>query len=94
MIVRIMTEGQYRLTDDVRARVNDLDNRCVEAVERGDEPAFHAIFEELLALIHAEGEALPDDDLEGSNVLVPPPDTSFAEAAADFSGEGLIPDSP
>ena len=92
MIVRIMTEGQYRLTDEVRAQVNELDNRCVQAVERGDEDAFHATFEELLALVRSEGHALPDDDLEGSDVLVPPPDTSFAEAAGEFTGEGLIPE--
>lgn len=92
MIVRVMTEGQYRLTDEVRARVNDLDNRCVEAVEHGDEAGFHATFEELLALIRDEGHRLPDEELQDSDVLVPPPDTSFAEAAADFSGEGLIPE--
>jgi hypothetical protein len=25
-------------------------------------------------------------------VILPPPDTSFVEAAAEFTGEGLIPD--
>ena len=31
-------------------------------------------------------------ELEGSEVILPPPDVSFAEAAAEFTGEGLIPD--
>jgi hypothetical protein len=92
VIVRIMGEGQWRLADDVRERVNELDNRCVEAVERGDESGFHEHFEGLLALIRADGEHLGDEDLEGSDVIVPPADTSFAEATEDFSGEGLIPD--
>ena len=33
-----------------------------------------------------------EDDLEGSDVILPPPDLSFAEAASEFTGEGLIPD--
>ena len=92
MIVRIMGEGQYRLDDDVRERVNELDNNVVAAVESDDEDAFHSAFEELLDVIRSEGEHLGDDELETSDVIIPPPDTSMAEAAADFSGEGLIPD--
>ena len=92
MIVRIMGEGQYRLGDDVRQRVNDLDNAVVKAVEADDEDAFHASFEEMLDVIRTEGEAVSANDIETSDVIVPPPDTSMAEASSDFSGDGLIPD--
>jgi len=92
MIVRIMGEGQYRLGEDCLKRVNVLDNAGVKAVEANDEDAFHAAFEEMLDIIRKEGEHLGDEEIETSDVIVPPPDTSFAEAAADFSGEGLIPD--
>jgi hypothetical protein len=92
MIVRIMGEGQYRLADDAIARVNELDNAAVAAVDADDEDAFHAAFEELLEAIRTQGEHLDDDEIESSDVIVPPPDTSFAEAAAEFTGDGLIPD--
>jgi hypothetical protein len=92
VIVRIMGEGQYRLGDDCVQRVNDLDNTVVKAVEADDEDAFHVAFEEMLDIIRTEGQHVPDDEIENSDVIVPPPDTSMAEAAADFSGEGLIPD--
>jgi len=92
MIVRIMGEGQYRLGEDCLKRVNVLDNAGVKAVEANDEDAFHAAFEEMLDIIRKEGEHLGDEEIETSDVIVPPADTSFAEAAADFSGEGLIPD--
>ncbi len=92
MIVRIMSEGQYRLSEDVLERVNEIDNACVAAVERDDEDGFHASFEELLALVRSDGEHLGDEDLESSDVIIPPSDTTFAEAAAEFTGEGLIPD--
>jgi hypothetical protein len=92
VIVRIMGEGQYRLADDVRERVNELDNEVVRAVDGDDEDAFHAAFEELLDVIRKEGEHLGDEEIETSDVIVPPADTSMAEATAEFSGEGLIPD--
>jgi CBS domain-containing protein len=92
VIVRIMGEGQYRLGQDCVARVNALDNTVVEAVENDDEDAFHVAFEEMLEVIRSEGEHLGDEEIETSDVIVPPPDTSMVEAAAEFSGEGLIPD--
>lgn len=92
MIVRIMGEGQYRLDDDCVGRVNELDDAIVRAVEADDEEAFHVAFEEMLDVIRSEGRAVSDNDIESSDVIVPPPDTSMAEAATDFSGEGLIPD--
>jgi hypothetical protein len=92
VIVRIATENQYRFPDDQADRLNDLDNAVVAAVEAGDEDAFHEAFEELLSLVRSEGTVLGDDELEESDVILPPPDTSITEASADFTGEGLIPD--
>ena len=92
MIVRIATEGQYHFPDEQADRLNDLDNAVVEAVEADDEDAFHERFEELLAFVRAEGSLFDADELEGSDVILPPPDTSFVEASAEFTGEGLIPD--
>ena len=81
MIVRIMGEGQYRLDEDVLNRVNALDNAVVKAVEGDDEDAFHAAFEEMLDVIRTEGEHVGDEEIETSDIIVPPPDTSMAEAA-------------
>jgi predicted transcriptional regulator len=92
VIVRIMGEGQYRLSQETIDRVNGLDNTAVAAVEAGDEDGFHAAFEEMLDIIRSEGDHLGDAEIETSDVIVPPSDTSFAEATADFTGDGLIPD--
>lgn len=91
MIVRIATEGQYRLPDDAEGELNELDNATVAACEGGEEAAFRAAFGKLLDFVRTRGEPLGDDELEESQVIVPPPDTTLAEASADFSGEGLIP---
>jgi hypothetical protein len=92
VIVRIATENQYEFPDDQADRLNDLDNAVVAAVEAGDEDRFHEVFEELLAFVRAEGSLLDAEELEESDVILPPPDISIAEASADFTGEGLIPD--
>jgi hypothetical protein len=92
VIVRIATEDQYRLPDEDAARLNELDNETVAAVEAGDEGRFRELFDEMLTLVRRDGHRLDDDDLEESYVILPPPDLSFEEARHEFSGEGLIPD--
>ena len=92
MIVRIATETQYRLADDAVARLNELDNQVVEAVDAGDESRFLELFGQMIDFVRSNGHPLDEDDLEGSDVILPPPDTTFAEAATEFTGEGLIPD--
>ena len=92
MIVRIATESQYRLPEDDAETLNELDNDAVAAVEAGDEDRFHEVFEQMLDLVRRAGTPLDDDELEESDVILPPPDISFVEAAEEFTGEGLIPD--
>jgi hypothetical protein len=46
----------------------------------------------MLELVRSEGQPVDDDELVGSDVILPPADTTFAEACAEFTGEGLIPD--
>ena len=92
MIVRIATDQQYRLPDEEADRLNELDNAAVQAVEAGDEARFDEVFAQMLDLVRREGEPLPEDELEESDVILPPPDTTMAEAAHEFTGEGLIPD--
>ena len=92
MIVRIATESQYRVPDAAAARLNELDNAAVAAVEADDEDGFHASFERMLELVRREGRLLDGDELAESDVILPPPDLTFVEATGEFTGDGLIPD--
>jgi hypothetical protein len=92
VIVRISNEGQYRVDDGLHERLDELDNAAVAAVDAGDEDAFHEAFEELLQIVRSHGTALGDDDLEASDVILPPADLSFVEAGEEFTGDGLIPE--
>ena len=90
MIVRIATNGQYVLDDDQMAKLNELDNAAVEAVDAGDEARFHSTFDEMLALV-GSAPPLDGDELSESDIILPPPDLTFSEAGMEFTGEGLIP---
>ncbi|MGE4425864.1 MAG: hypothetical protein AB7G37_05350 [Solirubrobacteraceae bacterium] len=92
MIVRIFGDQQYRLADDLHAPLNDLDDSIVEAVEARDEAAYRSRFDALLAYVRDNGSPLDDDELTGSDVLLPPADLSLEEATREFTGEGLVPD--
>ena len=91
MIVRIATEGQYEIADDDVAALNELDNKAVGACEGSDEEHFNRAFKELIEFVRTHGRPVPEETLEPSDVIIPPPDVSFEEARAEFSGEGLIP---
>jgi hypothetical protein len=91
MIVRISGDNQYRL-EGVDGRVNELDNAVVAAVEAGDEQRFHSAYDELLSFVRGHGTPLAEDELEGSDLILPPADISLSEAQSEFTGVGLIPD--
>jgi hypothetical protein len=92
MVIRISSEGQYRLASSYLDRINEIDNQIVEAIAQGDRDAFAKLFNELLALVRSHGERVLDDELVESQVVLPPPDTTFDEAAELFVAEGLVPD--
>jgi hypothetical protein len=92
VIVRLMGEGQYRLDDDSLAKLNELDERAQEALDREDEGELDRYLDEMAALVRRSGEKLPDDDLSGSDAIVPPSDLTLEETKQFFSEQGLIPD--
>lgn len=93
MIVRIATEAQFELSQEDYEQVNELDNAVVAAVDAGDEDRYLRAFSELIDFIYEKGRQLDDDALAESDVIIPPSDTSLEEARADFTGEGVIPES-
>jgi hypothetical protein len=94
VIVRLMGEGQYRVDDSLQERLNELDDQAMAALEASDETELDKRLEEMFALVRAEGERLPDDDLSASDVIIPPSDLTLEETRELVSHEGLIPDLP
>lgn len=92
MIIRVFNEGQYELAEGSEDGLHALDEACEEAIQAGDEEGFHRCYGELLAAVRERGTPLADDDLRGSDLMLPPADVSLQEAQRDFGEHGLIPD--
>ena len=88
VIVRIATEGQYELPDEDADRLNELDNDAVDGGRgrrRGALPC--GLRRDARARPHATARPLADDELEESDVILPPPDLTFDEARRhEFTG--------
>jgi len=92
MIVRISGEDQYELADEDRERLGALERDVIATVDGGREADFADAYETLLQYVRSQGTVVGDEELLGSDVILPPADLSFAEAGREFTGEGLIPD--
>ncbi len=92
MIVRISGEDQYRLDESDHERLRELDAAATAASHNGNQAGFRAAFDELLAFVRANGTRVGDEEIETSDLILPPPDITLAEAGVEFTGEGLIPD--
>ena len=95
MIVRVLGGGgQFEVSDDVVARLNELDDRAMAALDQSDEEELDGLLAQMAELVESEGRRVPDDDLSASDLVIPPPDLSLEETRALFSEQGLIPDLP
>lgn len=90
-VVRIATDAQYRLPDADLDRLNELDNQAQVAVDANDEGSFQVLLAQMVELVRTDGEALADDELVESEIILPWPDSTIAEVGEAFTGEGLIP---
>ena len=91
MIVRILGEGQYDVSDEALPRLNELDASVESSVESGDVEAFTAALTALLEGVRTVGVAHPADALDESDLILPPSDATIDEVRELLSDEGLIP---
>jgi len=91
MIVRIMGEGQVKLSDSHLPELNKLDDELLVEMENGDGPGFRRTLTALLSRVRELGAPLPDDSLEPSELILPSPDATLEEVRELLSDDGLIP---
>lgn len=94
MIVRILSEGQWVVADDALPELNELDSELETAVTNGDQQALTKVLTTLLERVRTIGEAVPDEVLAESDLILPDADASLDEVRAllaDSPG-GLVPD--
>ena len=90
MIVRIQGEGQYRLDDATITEINVLDEALGAALEAGDDQ-FAVALAAMISMVREAGEELEDEELEGSDVILPSEDATAEEVKALLANDGLIP---
>lgn len=93
MIVRILGEGQFDVSDDDLTELNRLDNELQTAVQTENHEAFSDALAALLTGVRTLGKEVPSDYLGPSELVLPSPDSSLEEVRdllADSEG-GLIP---
>ena len=91
MIIRIATEGQYRLSDSAVQRLDELDDRLVGIVSAKDQVAFSRVLGEMIEIVRREGTPVPLEDLVPSDIILPPPGTTVEEVSEIIKDDGVIP---
>jgi hypothetical protein len=80
MIVRILGENQYRVDDAHLEAITNLDEDMLVAIDTDNEAHFQSLLKQLLEFVQQHGQQVPNDELVTSDVIVPGPDMSLAEA--------------
>lgn len=92
MIIRVLGEGQYDVSDEALPRLNELDATVEAAIETGDEPAFETALAALLDAVRTAGVPHAADGLEASDLILPGPGATIDEVRSLLTDEGLVPD--
>jgi hypothetical protein len=91
MIVRILGEGQYDVSDQALDALNALDAAVEAAIEVGDEAAFATSLAALLDGVRSAGVPRNAESLDESDLILPPADATIAEVKDLLGDDGLIP---
>ncbi len=91
MIIRILGEGQYSVSDADLDGLQKLDVALERAVESEDEQQFRGALTTLLERVRTTGAQLPPDSLEPSDAILPGGDAHVDEVRALILDDGIIP---
>lgn len=79
MIVRVMTEGQYRVDGPLIQRLDVTDQHLLDAVHRGDDDSYHMHLREALEIVR-QGVVVPVTELVTSDLVLPGADMTLKDA--------------
>jgi uncharacterized protein related to proFAR isomerase len=93
MIVRILNEGQWELSDDGMRQLSSLDDAVEAAVTAGDQDELANALHTLLEQVRSAGTPVADEELLDSDLILPGADATLEEVQDLLSGsdEGLVP---
>lgn len=95
MIVRILGQGQWQVSDEEVDELNAIDEQVAAAVNGRDQAALTTSLRQLHEGLSRVGSPVADDELRSSDLIIPGPDATLDEVAellkGNGVGEGLIP---
>ncbi|MGF1431346.1 PspA-associated protein PspAA [Kitasatospora sp. LaBMicrA B282] len=96
MIMRIMGEGQFQVSDEHLHRLNQLDDELLTALDSGDETAFRGTLDNLLTAVRQVGVPMAADYLGPSDAILPDAGATIDQVhqLLRAEGDGLIPGIP
>jgi len=90
VIVRILGEGQFRVNDDVAAKLTALDIDLDAAVNSENENAFKAALGAAERLVRESGTRVPDEEFVTADYILPFSDATVGEVRK-LLADGTIP---
>ena len=90
MIVRILGEGQFRVVDEVAAKLTALDTDLDAAVNSENEKAFKVALGAAERLVRESGTRVPDEEFVTADYILPFSDATIGEVRK-LLADGTIP---
>jgi hypothetical protein len=91
MIIRILTEGQWRFPAALLDDLNEIDHTIVDVLAEDDDGEFRNLLAKMIAMVKEHGSPLALEELEESDAIIPEPDITIEEAKELFVGTGVVP---
>ena len=88
MIVRILGDGQFDVSEGDHAKLDEFEKSLNVAVEGDDEAAFTTALAAVIAEVRKVGLPLPPESFTSSDLVVPFDDATLAETKALLSEPG------
>jgi hypothetical protein len=92
VIVRILGEGQFDVPASCEARLEELDQQLVAAVDAGDSDRFAEALSAVLAEVRSSCKPLSPEEIHPSDMVLPDADASLEEVREMLKGQGLLAD--
>jgi len=90
VIVRILGEGQFRVDDEVAAKLTALDKDLDAAVHDDQAAAFTASLHAAVSLVRTAGAPLADDEIATADYILPFSDATLDEVRK-LLADGTLP---
>jgi len=91
VIIRVFTEGQFRVDDDTTEVLNQLDTVLETAIRNEDEILFQDVLNRIHDVVTNFGMPIDEDEIVQSEVFLPDLDATITEVREMLKEDGLIP---